>query len=727
MRRALFVGALIGVALPVAAWAADTQSTVAFATGTIQPLGPRPAPNGDTYLNIEGSNNGPFASYGALRWDLTAVQASFDASFGVGNWVIVGVDLRTTQDNAGFTNSGAAAAYYTADDTTNIKDPNGVQYPLFDPNTGTPDLALTEADPVATYTFLEVGTGTDDIVTLFIAGDGGEAAAMAADIENDSILTIVLVEDPADPNNSAALAQTVAGQGGGSPGDPNAVAPRLFLTAASIGGNLPPNANAGADQGLVDVDESQDELITLDGSGSSDSDGAIVRYLWTEGATTLSDTASDTAMVTLGIGVHTITLEVEDDEGDTDTDTVTITILGNPPAPIADAGAHQDIAQATQNVDESVLLDGSGSTDQAPGTIVSYTWTDAISGLLATSASPTSLVSLGAGLHTIYLDVEDNAGNVSRDVTFVKIVPAGTFARHDFDSNLDAATSQSPAAGSFTSPADAFEIKARNVSATIPFAALDDTASADPNSECAPFAFDNQGVVMCAKQDIFFAAVDLRNPDNTECDAGTASFTFNITGQTDIEILIDMGATGDFEASDPNDPAGPVCDPNLNAANTTPYDKYDWLYSVDGGGEQPLFTSSVDEDAVYTQTFFSGRQVVTADPMSMNGTQLDNIMRTISASIPETGASLTVTLHARGDSGTEAYVFDDIIVRNAPFVATCPGDVDGSGSTNITDLGILLANFGQSVPPNTMGDLDGSGTVNITDLGILLADFGCTP
>jgi hypothetical protein len=71
---------------------------------------------------------------------------------------------------------------------------------------------------------------------------------------------------------------------------------------------------------------------------------------------------------------------------------------------------------------------------------------------------------------------------------------------------------------------------------------------------------------------------------------------------------------------------------------------------------------------------------------------------------------------------------DYMNIMTIPAAApACSGDVNGDGSTNITDLGILLANFGTAVPPGTLGDLDGSGTVNITDLGILLADFGCTP
>lgn len=55
----------------------------------------------------------------------------------------------------------------------------------------------------------------------------------------------------------------------------------------------------------------------------------------------------------------------------------------------------------------------------------------------------------------------------------------------------------------------------------------------------------------------------------------------------------------------------------------------------------------------------------------------------------------------------------------------CPGDVDGDGMVNITDLGILLSHFGvTSGAARSDGDLSGDGAVNITDLGELLAAFG---
>ena len=75
---------------------------------------------------------------------------------------------------------------------------------------------------------------------------------------------------------------------------------------------------------MADVDRDGTELVALDGSGSSDSDGAIASYEWREGSASIG--TGETSAVWLSIGVHTLTLEVTDDNGDTAMDTVVITV-----------------------------------------------------------------------------------------------------------------------------------------------------------------------------------------------------------------------------------------------------------------------------------------------------------------------------------------------------------------------------------------------------------------
>jgi hypothetical protein len=52
-----------------------------------------------------------------------------------------------------------------------------------------------------------------------------------------------------------------------------------------------------------------------------------------------------------------------------------------------------------------------------------------------------------------------------------------------------------------------------------------------------------------------------------------------------------------------------------------------------------------------------------------------------------------------------------------------PGDANDDGRVDLTDFGILKANFGAGSLV-TQGDFDGSLSVDLTDFGILKANFG---
>ncbi|RMF79916.1 MAG: hypothetical protein D6744_08690 [Planctomycetota bacterium] len=62
----------------------------------------------------------------------------------------------------------------------------------------------------------------------------------------------------------------------------------------------------------------------------------------------------------------------------------------------------------------------------------------------------------------------------------------------------------------------------------------------------------------------------------------------------------------------------------------------------------------------------------------------------------------------------------EVSIHAPPPGCACPGDVDGDGDVDLSDLSILLANFGEA---GATGDLDGDGTVDLSDLAILLAEF----
>ncbi len=55
----------------------------------------------------------------------------------------------------------------------------------------------------------------------------------------------------------------------------------------------------------------------------------------------------------------------------------------------------------------------------------------------------------------------------------------------------------------------------------------------------------------------------------------------------------------------------------------------------------------------------------------------------------------------------------------------CPEDLNNDGVVNLTDLAVLLANFGRVGGVTlAMGDINGDGRIDLTDLARLLAEFG---
>ena len=86
-----------------------------------------------------------------------------------------------------------------------------------------------------------------------------------------------------------------------------------------------PIAVITVEQTFTDSNNDDNESVTLDGLASSDSDGMITSYVWTENSTQIATGATPT--VDLVVGTHTITLTVTDDDGATATDEVVITVI----------------------------------------------------------------------------------------------------------------------------------------------------------------------------------------------------------------------------------------------------------------------------------------------------------------------------------------------------------------------------------------------------------------
>jgi len=262
-------------------------------------------------------------------------------------------------------------------------------------------LGMDDSPP---YTYDLSGMTNPIVAVVGIAGmdggNGGWAVLYGASPLTAATLDLAIDEDQAGDTERAHIAEQVAGIIFDSPAPPN----------------VPPTADAGPDQNVDDLDDSGDENVTLDGSGSSDSDGTIISYDWEESSLPVATGVSP--LVTLTVAVHTIDLIVTDDDSDTDTDSVVITVNAYVNlAPTADAGPDQLVADADRNGAENVTLDGSGSSD-SDGTIVSHDWEES-SAPIATGVSPT--VSLAVGVHTIDLTVTDDDAATDTDSVVITV------------------------------------------------------------------------------------------------------------------------------------------------------------------------------------------------------------------------------------------------------------------------------------------------------------------
>jgi hypothetical protein len=90
--------------------------------------------------------------------------------------------------------------------------------------------------------------------------------------------------------------------------------------------NQPPVANAGADQTVNDNDHNGVETVVVNGNQSSDPDGFISAYRWSEGATVIQDGPAFLSH-DFPVGAHTLTLRVTDNQGAIATDTMTVTVV----------------------------------------------------------------------------------------------------------------------------------------------------------------------------------------------------------------------------------------------------------------------------------------------------------------------------------------------------------------------------------------------------------------
>ncbi|MCF7824553.1 MAG: T9SS type A sorting domain-containing protein [Candidatus Marinimicrobia bacterium] len=216
-----------------------------------------------------------------------------------------------------------------------------------------------------------IQNGAPDAVVLKVNGIIIDAVSYEGDVAD--------MENAGEDYQAAGeLAQSVSRLGlDGSPWEETASTPGAVNTNQTFdpSANFSPVANAGPDQSV-----DSGETVTLDGSSSSDSDGSIASYLWSQvSGSTVTLTNANTAVASFVVPTVTETsswvfmLTVTDDDGATDTDEITITAYISTTLTIAEA--------RTQPVGTLVTVTGLVNSTNLSSSGSDYTFQDATAGI----------------------------------------------------------------------------------------------------------------------------------------------------------------------------------------------------------------------------------------------------------------------------------------------------------------------------------------------------------
>ncbi len=275
------------------------------------------------------------------------------------------------------------------------------------------------------------------------------------------------------------------------------------------GGNNAPIAYAGPDLG---VDEG--DLVTLDGSASSDPDGDPITYAWSftsvpagSGAILSNASSATPDFVADVAGDYVVELVVDDGQVSSPADSVLVTavsVSGNQP-PVANAGPDQGV-----DAGDTVALDGSASSDP-DGDPLTYAWSftsrPAGSGATlsnASSATPSFVADL-AGDYVVQLLVDDGQVNSPADSVWVTAAPVS---------------------GNQPPVANAGPDQGVDAGDTV---ALDGSASSDPDGDPITYAWS-------------FASVPAGSGATlSNASSATPSFVADLAGDYVVQLVVDDG------------------------------------------------------------------------------------------------------------------------------------------------------------------------------------------
>ncbi len=251
---------------------------------------------------------------------------------------------------------------------------------------------------------------------------GGDRLALWPDAPAQEAISATLDEVAVYPRalTAARVAAhwTASGRAGGPP--PANLAPTAAFTSGSTG------LTAG-----------------VDGTSSSDPDGAVVSWAWNfgDGGTATGATASHAYATG---GTYTVSLTVTDDDGATSTVSHPVTVTAPPPANVAPTASFTSLS-----TNLTASFDGTGSSD-TDGTVAAWAWNFGDGGT-ATGSTASHAYAI-AGTYTVTLTVTDDdgaTGTTTRQVT-VTAPQGAAYASDAFGRTVAAGLGQADLGGAWT-------------------------------------------------------------------------------------------------------------------------------------------------------------------------------------------------------------------------------------------------------------------------------------
>lgn len=174
MKKLYFTCAMLCLSLAAISQArAEIVAIEAFDNATVQPGGPRSGGGGKAFFNIEGTDNGNFASYGVADFDFSALGAADFIS-------VDSLTISLVQSNAGFTTDGPVNFYLASDFGTSIQPGEGLFFDDTLPDgegvgsqlgtllsLGSGNFAQTASGDVDEYQFALSGAAADTVLDQF--------------------------------------------------------------------------------------------------------------------------------------------------------------------------------------------------------------------------------------------------------------------------------------------------------------------------------------------------------------------------------------------------------------------------------------------------------------------------------------------------------------------------------------------------------------------------------